>query len=83
MATHVKWLGDLIAERAIAAIKLAIDEVTHAAAEDAQQSHWWRSRSGELERNTFSEPAVAHARGHRARTFRQFSAARGLLRPVP
>lgn len=55
--THVKWLGDLIAAEAIEAAKIAIDEITHAAAEDAQQTHWWNNRTGDLERNTFAEPA--------------------------
>jgi hypothetical protein len=55
--THVKWFGDLIAEKTIAACAVAIDEVTKAAADDAQKDHWWSSRSGSLQRNTFSEPA--------------------------
>lgn len=63
MATRVKWLGNLIAEEAIAATKLAIDDVTRAAADDAKQSHWWGNRSGDLERNTFSEPATLTAEG--------------------
>jgi hypothetical protein len=61
--THVKWLGDLIAEEATAACKVAIDEVTKAAAEDAQKNHWWSNRSGDLERNTFSEPATLTPEG--------------------
>jgi hypothetical protein len=63
MATRVEWLGNLIAEETIAATKLAIDEVTGAAADDAKQSHWWHNKTGDLERNTFSEPAELTAEG--------------------
>jgi hypothetical protein len=54
---RVEWLGDLIVEETIVKAKEAIDHVTDAAAEDARQNHWWSNRTGDLERNTFAEPA--------------------------
>lgn len=58
MASAVVWLGERIEARMAAAAKVAIDEVTKAAAEDAAANHWWANRSGDLAANTFAAPAV-------------------------
>jgi hypothetical protein len=51
------WLGPEIMAKVTAAAIHAIDETTEAAAEDAKANHWWSERTGNLERNTFAEPA--------------------------
>ncbi|MGH3029272.1 MAG: hypothetical protein ACRDNE_00620 [Gaiellaceae bacterium] len=55
--TVVRWQGDEIIDKVEGATPEAIDETTQAAAEAAQQSHWWTSRSGQLESEIRSEPA--------------------------
>lgn len=61
--TRVEWLGDLIIEETVAKAKEAIDHVTKAAADDAKQNHWWSNRTGDLESNTFAEPATLTPEG--------------------
>lgn len=56
--SKVEWLGEIVQARIVAATMAAIDETTHAAAEDAKTNHWWSNRTGSLEANTFNAPAV-------------------------
>jgi hypothetical protein len=53
----VTWLGEEVMAKIVVATKESIDKTTEAAAKDAQESHWWQKRTGNLERNTFAEPA--------------------------
>ena len=52
-----EWNGVEIARRVVAAQLAAVDEATAAAAEEGKKDHWWTDRSGNLERETISEPA--------------------------
>lgn len=63
--TRVEWLGELVEARVLAGVVVAIDETTHAAAEDAKQSHWWQARRAEegLEGQIVAEPAKLNDRG--------------------
>jgi len=51
------WFGERILERKLETARLAIDEITEEAAADAQGSHWWKNRTGNLEGHIISEPA--------------------------
>lgn len=51
------WRGDKIVAKVEQAAREAIDETTAAAADAAQGSHWWQSRSGQLEDEIVNEPA--------------------------
>lgn len=59
MASRVVWLGDRIALRLAAAAAEAINEATHAAAEDAASNHWWEAQRGSdgLQGQILSTPA--------------------------
>jgi hypothetical protein len=54
------WRGEQILARVARASAEAIDQTTEEAAQDAAASHWWRSRSGQLEAEIISEPAEHH-----------------------
>lgn len=62
MPARMEWLGGVVAERVALAAAAAIDEATHAAAEDAKASHWWQARRGSegLEGHIVAEPAKLH-----------------------
>lgn len=57
MANRLDWRGDRVLAQVSRAIKDAIDETTKDAAEDAKDSHWWQSRSGNLESEIVTWPA--------------------------
>lgn len=54
---RMTWLGPEIVARVTAVAVAAIDETTKAAADDAKAHHWWANRTGDLQKNTFAEPA--------------------------
>lgn len=54
----VTWYGNQIARRVTEAAIEAVDETTQAAADAAQQQHWWASRGdNNLQRQTINEHA--------------------------
>lgn len=59
MPARIEWLGGILTARIEAAAMAAIDEATHAAADDAKDSHWWQARRGSdgLEGQIIAEPA--------------------------
>jgi hypothetical protein len=62
---RLDWNGDAILAEVAEAARAAIDETTQAVDDDATTSHWWRNRSGYLQRKIVTEDAVIN--GHRVR----------------
>lgn len=52
------WQGDKVVERVLNATRESVDESTEEAARVAAGSHWWRSRTGNLDSQIVNEPAV-------------------------
>jgi hypothetical protein len=61
--TITTWNDDKLREHIRAAALAAIDDITQAAAQEAQQNHWWRDNSGHLKEETISESARVDANG--------------------
>lgn len=53
-----EWNGDKILERVTEAARKGVDDTTQATDDVATASHWWANRTGNLERNIVTEPAV-------------------------
>jgi hypothetical protein len=66
---RLDWKGPQIKARVEHATLRGIDDCTEAAARDAQGSHWWRNRSGDLQSNIIAEPAKVAPGGHRRGRF--------------
>jgi hypothetical protein len=66
---RLDWKGPQIKARVERATLQAIDDCTEAAAKDAQTSHWWRNRSGDLQGNIIAETAKVMPNGHRRGRF--------------
>lgn len=58
-----EWYGNEIKAAVLAASIAAVDETTQAAADEAEQDHWWRNRTDQLEEETIMEPARPDGRG--------------------
>lgn len=61
MPSKVVWLGDEVKARMVEKALAAVSLTTKAAADEARQNHWWSSRTGNLEGNVISTPAVIEA----------------------
>lgn len=59
----VEWLGKELKSKIEAAEKAALDATTEAAAKRAEENHWWRNRTGNLEANIESVPATMNDAG--------------------
>lgn len=63
MPPKLLWRGAQVNAKLLAAAVEGINETTKAAAEDAQSNHWWRSRTGRLDDQIITEPAMPGSGG--------------------